>query len=67
MKIDAICEHNTLNMKYFIHLESLIFIFNVDITSHIATYSHIEEFSHLRVPQTTSFRDSINGPCTCLA
>ena len=28
------------------------FTFNVDISAHLATFSHIEAFSHLRVPHT---------------
>ena len=63
-KIDAICEKNILNVKCFIHLArqfyshlelfflhmASIFTFSVDISSsHLATFSHTEALSHLRV------------------
>ena len=64
VKIDAICEENTLNVKCFIHLArhifshmasifshmASIFTISVDISSHPATFVHLETFTHLRVP-----------------
>ena len=38
-------------LHYFSHIASIV-TFSVDISSHLATFSHIEAFSHCRMPQT---------------
>ena len=43
-----------------------IFTFNVDMSSLLATCSHIETFSHLRVPHTTILSELINVPMSKL-
>ena len=42
---------------FFSHLTS-IFTFSIDIFSNVATFSHIEAFSHLRVPHTRTISTS---------
>ena len=51
MKIDAICEKSTLNVKCCIHLEN-------------QRFSHLELFSHLRVPQGCLLSKKSNTICT---
>ena len=46
-------EPNFFTFIVFFSQIASIFTFNVDMYSHLATFSHIEAFSNLRVPHPT--------------